>query len=43
MYEGALFTIESMTGYRILRIRYTPGVSGVEGTESNRRVEAPER
>jgi CBS domain containing-hemolysin-like protein len=42
-YEGALFAIESMTGYRILRIRYTPGVSGVEGAESNRHVEAPER
>jgi CBS domain containing-hemolysin-like protein len=36
-YEGALFTIEGMTGYRILRIRYTPGGSGVDSTESNRR------
>lgn len=42
-YEGALFTVESMEGRRILRVRYTPGGHGVESIESNRSAEATGR
>lgn len=32
-YEDALFTVESMAGRRILRVRYTPGGAGKESME----------
>jgi CBS domain containing-hemolysin-like protein len=42
-YEGALFTVESVEGRRILLVRYTLGGHRAESAESNRSAEATGR
>jgi CBS domain containing-hemolysin-like protein len=39
-YEGALFTVESMEGRRVLRVLYTPGGQGKESSEISQGSEA---